>query len=167
MYHTYSSGRNHSLESGVGGYFNADRRAARKAPEQEVAGDCCQVVQVLRVVKPLVCHLSSVWGFMKLSPSKSHIFRIVYQELCPSGGMSQRTAAVPAKAPGAAREEVARDCCEVVRVLRVVQPLVCHLLERLGFSVYDFGALTTLSVYDLRALTALPKLELCLRRFMV
>ena len=103
MYHTCSSGRNHSLESGVGGYFNADRRAARKAPEEEVAGDCCQVVQILRVVQPLVCHLSSVRGFMKLSPSKSHIFRIVFQELCPCDGTSQRTAAVPAKAPGAAR----------------------------------------------------------------
>ena len=40
---------------------------------------------------------------LKLSPSESHIFKTVSQELCPSDGTSQRTSAVPAKEPGAAR----------------------------------------------------------------
>ena len=39
---------------------------------------------------------------LKFSPSESHMFKNVYQELCPSDGTSQRTTAVPAKAPGAA-----------------------------------------------------------------
>ena len=39
---------------------------------------------------------------LKLSPSESHMFKNVSQELCPSDGTSQRTTAVPAKAPGAA-----------------------------------------------------------------
>ena len=39
----------------------------------------------------------------KLSPRESHILMIVHQERCPSNGTSQRTAAVPAKAPSAAR----------------------------------------------------------------
>ena len=43
---------------------------------------------------------------LKLSPSKSHIFKTVSQEVAPvmnGAATSQRTAAVPAKAPGAAR----------------------------------------------------------------
>ena len=39
---------------------------------------------------------------LKLSPSESHIFKIIAQELCPSDGTSHWTAAVPAQVPGAA-----------------------------------------------------------------
>ena len=47
---------------------------------------------------------------LQLSLGQRHMFKTASRELCPSDGTSQRTAAVPAKAPGAARLSLSVVC---------------------------------------------------------
>ena len=52
-------------------------------------GKILLAMQLIHSKDPLLRH------FLKLSPSESHMFKTVSQELCPSDATSQRTAAVP------------------------------------------------------------------------